>query len=151
MQVKVQVATTAKRLPSPAKLKTWARGALSGLRRKSAAVTLRIVDGRESKQLNTQFRGQHKPTNVLSFNFEPPPGTRSDVLGDVVICAPVVRREAREQNKEERAHWAHMVVHGIMHLRGYDHQNGKDAAAMEAKEARILRRLGFSDPYRLRD
>lgn len=145
-RVNFQFATAAG-MPSRASFGRWARSALGGLRRRSVAVTLRVVGKKESQALNSQFRRKHKPTNVLSFPFAPPPGTRSDLLGDVVICADVVRREAREQGKSERAHWAHMVVHGILHLRGFDHHNSKDAAVMEAKEIRVLRRLGFSDPY----
>lgn len=145
-RLSVQIATTAT-LPSRASLRKWTQAALGGVRRASVAVTVRIVGKRESAALNSQFRHKSGPTNVLSFPFENPPGMRSDLLGDVVICADVVRREAREQGKTERAHWAHMVVHGIMHLRGYDHQNAKDAAVMEAREARILRLLGFPNPY----
>src|SRR5689334_10465030 len=99
------------RLPSRATLAQWARAALAGMRRKHVSVTLRLVGKRESAKLNGQFRRKNKPTNVLSFPFEAPPGTRSDLLGDVAICAEVVRREARDQGKLERAHWAHMVVH----------------------------------------
>lgn len=146
VRVNLQFATAAE-TPSRASLGRWARAALAGLRRQSATVTLRIVGKKESQALNSQFRHKQKPTNVLSFPFTSPPGTRSDLLGDVVICADVVRHEAREQGKHERAHWAHMVVHGIMHLRGFDHQNNKDAAAMEAKEIRVLHRLGFPNPY----
>jgi probable rRNA maturation factor len=138
---------TAAATPSRARLAHWARAALGGLRRRSVSVTIRIVGKKESRALNSRFRHQDKPTNVLSFPFAPPPGTRSDLLGDVVICADVVRREAREQDKAEGAHWAHMVVHGILHLRGYDHLNSKDAAVMEARETRLLRRLGFPNPY----
>lgn len=138
---------TAAAVPSRAQLAQWARAALSGLRRRSVSVTIRIVGKKESQALNSRFRHKEKPTNVLSFPFAPPPRTRSDLLGDVVICADVVRREAREQDKPERAHWAHMVVHGILHLRGYDHEHKRDAAVMEAREIRVLRRLGFSNPY----
>jgi probable rRNA maturation factor len=145
--VSVQVVTTAKGLPSRASLSAWVQAALAGVRRRSVCVTVRIVGKNESKALNSRFRGKQKPTNVLSFPFEAPPGTRSDLLGDVVICADVVRREAREQGKFERAHWAHMVVHGIMHLRGYDHERSREAAVMEARETRVLKTLGFPNPY----
>jgi probable rRNA maturation factor len=147
VHVHVQVATAINKLPSHAVLAGWARAALAGLRRRRVSVTLRLVGKRESAKLNGQFRRKNKPTNVLSFPFEAPPGTHSDLLGDIAICADVVRREAREQGKRERAHWAHMVVHGIMHLRGYDHHDDKDAAVMEAKEIRVLRNLGFPNPY----
>jgi len=145
--VDVQVATAIGGLPSRALLTAWARAALAGMRRRRVSVTLRLVGRSESTKLNGRFRRKHKPTNVLSFPFEAPPGTRSDLLGDVAICAEVVRREARRRGKPERAHWAHMVVHGIMHLRGYDHHDDKQAAVMEAKEARVLRGLGFPNPY----
>jgi probable rRNA maturation factor len=147
LSIDVQVATAIDRLPSRAMFIRWARAALAGMRRKRVSVTLRLVGKRESAKLNGRFRHKHKPTNVLSFPFDAPPGTRSDLLGDVAICAEVVRREAREQGKLEPAHWAHMVVHGIMHLRGYDHHDDKQAAVMEAKEVRVLRSLGFPNPY----
>src|SRR6185436_10109289 len=142
VHVSMQVAVRAKGLPSRSHLVTWARVALAGVRRGSVSVTIRLIGQRESKSLNSRFRGKQKPTNVLSFPFEPPPGTRSNLLGDVVICANVVRREAREQGKDERAHWAHMVVHGIMHLRGYDHESSEEATIMEAREIRALKALG---------
>lgn len=147
VRVDVQVATAVTKLPSRARLAAWASAALVGLRRRSVTVTVRIVGGKESAALNARFRRKDGPTNVLSFSFQAPPRIRSDLLGDVVICADVVRREARLQNKIERAHWAHMVVHGIMHLRGYDHRNRKEAAVMEARETRVLRLLGFPNPY----
>jgi probable rRNA maturation factor len=147
LRVNLQRATAAAGVPSRATLAAWARAALAGVRRHQVAVTIRVVGKNESKSLNSRFRGKQKPTNVLSFPFEPPPGTRSDLLGDVVICADVVRREAGEQGKTARAHWAHMVVHGIMHLRGYDHETSEDAAVMEAREVRVLRALGFPNPY----
>lgn len=147
VHVEVQVATAIDRLPSRAALASWTRAALAGMRRKRISVTLRLIGKRESTKLNGQFRRKNKPTNVLSFPFDAPPGTRSDLLGDVAICADVVRREAQEQGKSERAHWAHMVVHGIMHLRGYDHHDDRQAAVMEAKETRVLRNLGFPNPY----
>jgi len=147
VRVSVQVATAISGLPSHATFGAWARAALAGLRRRSITVTVRIAGRKESATLNSRFRHKAGATNVLSFPFEALPGIRSDLLGDVVICADVVRREAREQGKPERAHWAHMVVHGIMHLRGYDHRNTKEAAVMEAREARVLRGLGFPNPY----
>ena len=111
------------------------------------ALGVRIVAARESAALNRRYRGKSGCTNVLSFPFEAPTGTRSDMLGDLVICAPVVLREARVLRRPAPAHWAHMVVHGILHLRGYDHGNKKDAAVMERREARVLRALGVANPY----
>jgi len=134
-------------LPAKSTLQGWARAALHGLGRRRVALGMRIVGASESASLNHRFRRHHGPTNVLSFPFEAPSGTRSELLGDLVICAPVVRREAQAQHKPLRAHWAHMVVHGILHLRGYDHQRRQDATVMEKKEIRILKELGFTNPY----
>ena len=143
----VQVAAARRGLPRKAVIQRWARAALKGLRRKKVALGVRLVEARESAALNRRYRGKSGCTNVLSFPFEAPAGTRSDVLGDIVICAPVVIREARALRRPAPAHWAHMVVHGILHLRGYDHQHPKDAAVMERREARILRTLGVANPY----
>jgi len=147
LTVSVQYAAARAGLPAKATIAKWAVAALRGTRKKRIAMSVRLVDSRESAMLNRRYRDKPGPTNVLSFPFECPPGARTDVLGDLVICAPVVRREARQQGKAERAHWAHMVVHGILHLRGYDHKNRKDAANMETLEIRILKGLGFPDPY----
>jgi probable rRNA maturation factor len=134
-------------LPADSSLRRWALTALKGLRRRRVALGLRIVGDAESAALNNRFRRKSYPTNVLSFPFEAPPGTRSDILGDLVICAPVVRREARVQRKPVNAHWAHMVVHGILHLRGYNHWKRQDAAVMEKMEIRLLKELGYANPY----
>jgi probable rRNA maturation factor len=100
------------------------------------ALTLRIVDGREARRLNRTFRKKSRATNVLTFD-----------TGDVVLCHPVIRREARAQGKSVAAHYAHLVVHGVLHLRGYDHEKKRDAARMEAREIRILRCIGIGNPY----
>ncbi|MBI3570450.1 MAG: rRNA maturation RNase YbeY [Gammaproteobacteria bacterium] len=147
LQLSVQYGAARAGLPAKATLQRWARAALRGLGRQHIALGVRIVGAPESASLNHRFRRRHGPTNVLSFPFEAPSGTRGELLGDLVICAPVVRREAREQQKPLRAHWAHMVVHGILHLRGYDHQRRRDATVMEKKEIRILEELGFTNPY----
>ena len=128
-------------VPSSARLKAWARAAVAT---DLGELTLRIVGQRESRALNRKFRGKDRPTNVLSFPYEEP-GT----LGDVVLCAPVVNREAKEQGKPVAAHWAHMVVHGVLHLRGFDHIRAGDAKVMESRERAILARLSFPDPYEL--
>jgi probable rRNA maturation factor len=116
-------------------------------------MTIRIVGANESRHLNRTYRGKDKPTNVLSFPADVPrmgdgphdgPG---GVLGDLAICAPIVAREAREQGKSPRAHWAHMVVHGVLHLLGYDHENDRDAQAMESREVKILSHFGYANPY----
>jgi probable rRNA maturation factor len=147
LQLSVQYGAARSGLPAKSSLQRWASAALHGLGRRRVALGVRIVGVAESVDLNRRFRRKHGPTNVLSFPFEAPSGTRSEVLGDLVICAPVVRREARAQRKPARAHWAHMVVHGILHLRGYDHMNRRDATVMEKKEIRILKELGFANPY----
>jgi probable rRNA maturation factor len=146
LQLSVQYGAARAGLPAKSSLQRWANAALRGVGR-GVALGVRIVGAAESAELNRRFRRKHGPTNVLSFPFEAPSGTRSEVLGDLVICAPVVRREARAQRKPERAHWAHMVVHGILHLRGYDHLNRRDATVMEKREIRILKELGFANPY----
>ena len=133
-------------LPDVRQLQAWSRAAMqapSGV----VELTIRVVGEDESAQLNETYRGRSGPTNVLSFPFEVPDGVASALLGDLVICAPVVAREAAAQGKSVAAHWAHMVVHGCLHLQGYDHQTDADAEAMEALETRILASLGFSDPY----
>jgi probable rRNA maturation factor len=147
LRLSLQYGTDRAGLPATSTIRRWARAALHGMIRSRLALGVRIVGAAESATLNRRFRRRRGPTNVLSFPFEPPSGLRSDLLGDLVICAPVVRREARQQQKPLRAHWAHMVVHGILHLRGYDHRKRHDATVMEKKEIRILRDLGFANPY----
>jgi probable rRNA maturation factor len=112
-----------------------------------AEVTVRLVDEPESQQLNRDYRGKDKPTNVLSFPFEAPPGIDLDLLGDLIICKQVVEREAIEQNKLLMSHWAHMVVHGCLHLLGYDHLEDQEAEEMESLETEIMESMGYSDPY----
>jgi probable rRNA maturation factor len=145
--VAVQRATRAAGVPSAARLTRWARAALGRTAR--GELTVRVVARRESAALNSRYRGKRGPTNVLSFPGEPGAAKSRELLplGDVVICASVVAREAREQGKTLKAHWAHMVIHGTLHLQGYDHENARDAAAMEARERALLRALGFPDPY----
>ena len=112
-------------------------------------ITVRIVDEAEMAELNERYRHKIGSTNILSFPFEAPPGMECNLLGDLVIAAPVVQREAREQGKTENAHWAHMIVHGTLHLLGYDHQQPVEAEAMEAREISILQQLGYANPYLL--
>ena len=133
-------------LPEAEKTERWVNAVLKG-RRDEAQLTVRIVDEEESRMLNETYRHQKGPTNVLSFPFEPQEHLALPLLGDVVICAQVVAREAREQNKQVEAHWAHMVVHGVLHLLGYDHLHPEQADKMEAVEIGILDQLGFPDPY----
>ena len=149
----LQAACEAEDLPAQVDFERWVAAALQG-RRARAEITLRIVGEAESRSLNRIWRGRDRATNVLSFGAGPaedlPPPLRGAALGDLVLCAPLVRREAREQGKEPAAHWAHLVVHGTLHLLGYDHAEPESAEAMEALETGILVRLGFADPYRLR-
>ena len=133
-------------LPDKPAILRWARAALADVAAGEVELGVRIVDEDESAALNTRYRGKSGPTNVLSFSYAEPPFT-GGFLGDLVICAPVVAREAVVQGKTAEAHWAHMVVHGIMHLRGYDHLEPGEAAVMEGLEADIMERLGFADPY----
>jgi probable rRNA maturation factor len=144
----VQYAVEMPDLPQREQLRAWARAVLQASGR-SGALAIRIVDEAESAALNQQWRGKHGPTNVLSFAMELPAGVPVAELGDVVICAPVVAREAAQQHKAVDAHWAHMVVHGMLHLLGHDHQDEPDAMRMERLEAEILEGLGFDDPYRI--
>lgn len=144
----VQRASKASDIPSDTHLRRWARAALADLGG-SHELTVRIVDANESAALNTEYRHKHGPTNVLSFPFGAPPGLRTRLLGDLVVCADVVRREAREQGKPPLAHWAHMIVHGVLHLRGFDHLTDADARVMETLETEILARLGYPNPYEL--
>lgn len=141
--ISVQRAVAAAGVPAPASLRHWARAALTG---EAGELNIRIVDNDESRTLNRQYRGKDKPTNVLSFQGEAELESLP-LIGDLVICAPVVAREALEQGKTARAHWAHMVVHGCLHLLGHDHENERDAQRMEALETLILQGLGFADPY----
>ena len=138
MKLRVQRASRAVHVPSDAALRRWARAALS----KQANVTVRYVAEAEGRRLNREFRGKDHATNVLTFAYGSAP-----LEGDIVICAPVVAREAREQGKEVRAHHAHLLVHGLLHLQGHDHERGGEAVEMERRERAILRRLGFADPY----
>ena len=147
LRLDLQIASRLPRLPGRAAIRRWAAAALADGGGRPFALTVRIVDEAEGAALNEPYRRKPGATNVLSFGYEPAPGLEPGALGDIVICAPVVRREARAQGKAEAAHWAHMVVHGIMHLRGYDHVRQRDAAVMEAAESVIITRLGFPDPY----
>lgn len=136
------------RCPSAVQFRRWARAALTG-HKTEVELCIRIATAAESRRLNAEYRGQDKPTNVLSFSTTAPIPTKLSSLGDLVICAQVVAREAREQGKPAEAHWAHMTVHGVLHLLGYDHQKKTEAGRMEALERKILARLGYPDPYEL--
>ncbi|HXR91227.1 MAG TPA: rRNA maturation RNase YbeY [Steroidobacteraceae bacterium] len=136
--------------PPRAEIAKWASLAL-GRRAAGREMGVRVVGPAESRRLNSRYRGKDQPTNVLSFPVAPLPGTPACLarpLGDLVICPQVLRTEAREQRKTLRAHWAHLVVHGVLHLIGYDHEREAEASRMEQREISVLRRLGFANPYR---
>jgi len=146
LRIAVQYACARRAVPAAVSLRRFAAAALHG-RTNIPALTIRVVDGRESARLNSTYRGKTGPTNVLSFPYQVPPQVARDTLGDLVICAPVVVREARVQGKSPRAHWAHMVVHGVLHLLGHDHIKLRAARRMEGLEKSILADLGYADPY----
>ena len=147
LKVNIEYASSEPLVPKRNTIVQWAQAAMEGYAQDGVEVGVRIVDEEEIVELNRRFRCKPEPTNVLSFPFEDPPGVHTKLLGDVVICAPIICREAHTRGAQASAHWAHMLVHGIMHLRGYDHQTPTEADAMESMEARILERLGFPNPY----
>ena len=133
-------------LPTAEQIEQWATAAVQP-QSDEVEITVRIVDEAESHELNLNYRGKDRPTNVLSFPFECPDEVELPLLGDLVICRQVVEREAQEQDKPVMAHWAHMVVHGSLHLLGYDHIEDDEAEEMESLETQIMTGLGFADPY----
>lgn len=146
LELDLQQATEATRLPAHEDFERWIRLAL-GDRLDDTELTIRLVDREESRVLNRDYRGKDSATNVLSFPFEAPPGIELNLLGDLVICVPVVVEEADAQHKPLDHHWAHLVIHGILHLLGHDHQNEPQGEAMEALETELLQTLGIPDPY----
>jgi probable rRNA maturation factor len=160
-EIAIQFATGRKGVPGPLSLRRWAEAAVRQIPvtkqlrkplREGSAVSIRVVGAAESRRLNAAWRGKDKPTNVLSFpsglaSNQQPSASAPYPLGDLVICAPVVAREAREQGKTLHAHWAHMVVHGVLHLLGYDHEIDRDAEFMEAREVSLLATFGHPNPY----
>ena len=141
IDVTVQFISAEPSVPTESELLYWAGSALDG---KEGEVTIRITDEDEMRSLNNRWRNIDEPTNVLSFPLH---DAGAPLLGDIVVCAPVLRREAVQQAKSLDAHWAHIIIHGILHLMGYDHINEKDAEIMETKETALLQDLGFPDPY----
>lgn len=139
LSLSVQYASNAPDLPTRVQVRRWAKSALEG----TATVTVRFVDAIEGRALNAEFRGKDYATNVLTFVYD----DDEPRAGDIVLCAPVVRREADAQGKPVAAHYAHLVVHGMLHLQGFDHERPADAAVMEARETAILARLSLPDPY----
>jgi probable rRNA maturation factor len=147
--IDIQYAISAEGLPSATQLRQWLRLALQD-RAADAELTLRIVDEAEITALNYRYRGKDGTTNVLSFPYQPLPGVESGLLGDIVICAPVVAQEAVAQSRSLEEHWAHVTIHGVLHLLGYDHQQAEEAGEMERLEAQLLGQIGFADPYQPR-
>lgn len=139
-RITVQKAATARNVPTASRIRQWARAALAA----DAQITIRVVGQAEGRMLNRCYRRRDYATNVLTFVFRDTP----PYAGDLALCAPVITREARAQRKTVAAHYAHMVVHGVLHLQGYDHENEKDAAAMERRERDLLALFGYPDPYR---
>jgi probable rRNA maturation factor len=138
--VNVQIASGIAKIPPATNLRRWALAALGS----RAEITVRVVDGREGRALNHRYRRKDYATNVLSFIYD---SAGRETRGDIVLCAPVVAREARIQQKTVDAHYAHLTIHGVLHLRGYDHDTNAGARIMENRERRVLRGLGFPDPY----
>lgn len=134
-------------VPAPRLIAQWVQASAAGRVRKAMELSLRVVGAAEGRALNRRYRGRDYATNVLSFEVPREIRQRDRLLGDLVICAPVVARESRQQGKSLRAHWAHLVVHGTLHLLGYDHERKRDAQRMERREVRLLRGLGYRNPY----
>lgn len=151
--IDLQVATDVDNLPSLAQFELWTQLVFTEINHPGGEMAIRIVDETESQELNATYRHKDAPTNVLSFIFEIPPGIPEGAyepqLGDLVICSSVVSRESKEQSKPVFDHWAHLVIHGTLHLLGYDHIDEDDAHEMELLETRILCKLNINDPYNI--
>ncbi len=145
LDIAVQNATSFTPVPTHQQFARWASAALD--KHGDAELLIRLVDRQESRQLNAQYGHKNKATNVLSFPADLPEEFGLALLGDIVICAPMVAEEAQGQHKTTQAHWAHLTIHSILHLLGHDHQAEKEASAMESLETKILQSLGFPDPY----
>ncbi len=148
-ELDVQYATTSSDLPTVEQFQLWVDHALNFMHysKSSPELTVRLVDLDEGRELNKQWRHRDYATNVLSFPFECPPGVPLNLLGDIVLCAPVVAQEAHEQGKILQAHWAHLVIHGVLHLLGYDHLSDDEAEKMETLEIEILQYFNYPNPY----
>ncbi|CAA9889952.1 putative metal-dependent hydrolase [Candidatus Methylobacter favarea] len=145
-QIAIQTIYKSEDQPGRRQIQRWVDAVLAGSRKTHSCV-IRIVNEQESARLNQQYRHKQGPTNILSFPVEVPNGIELDLLGDLVICAPLVKKEALEQQKLLAHHWAHMIVHGVLHLLGYDHIDENEAEQMENKEIAILKKLKISNPY----
>ena len=148
MDVDLDIQREVEGLPKDQELVKWVKEVLTLEQHGDTELTIRFVSEEESAELNNQYRNKQNSTNILSFPFEMPDEVELNLLGDLVVCSDVVKKEAAEQQKEELAHWAHMIVHGTLHLLGYDHLTDTEASIMETKEIKILSQLGYSDPYR---
>ncbi|KGJ93000.1 rRNA maturation RNase YbeY [Colwellia psychrerythraea] len=149
-EIDLQIACAPTELPTKEQFQLWVDAALAEVSNEpnqEFELTIRLVNNEESQQLNNQYRGKDKPTNVLSFPFEVPDGVELNLLGDLIICIEVMKQEAQEQNKALFDHWAHLVIHGCLHLVGFDHISESEALEMETIETSILNKLGISDPY----
>lgn len=146
-QIDIESNSSSAAIPTSTMLESWIAAALQSQNLEEAEVSLYIVDEAESQELNNQYRGKNRPTNVLSFPADIPEEVGIPLLGDLVVCAPVVEREAQEQGKTLDAHWAHMLVHGSLHLLGFDHIEDAEAETMEQLETEIITGLGFPAPY----
>ncbi len=144
--IEIQTIFSSDGQPDQQQIQQWVDAALSDFDQ-DTEIVVRIVDEKEISELNEQYRHKHGPTNILSFPVEVPEGIELDLLGDLVICAPVMEKEAREQNKALADHWAHIIVHGVLHLLGYDHLDEAEAELMENKEITILKTLSIQNPY----
>ncbi|MGB5765336.1 MAG: rRNA maturation RNase YbeY [Arenicellales bacterium] len=147
LKIDLQIAVPAQQTPTKDMFQSWADAAANACGCNNKELTIRIADEIEVSELNSRYRHKTGATNVLSFPFEDPPGVVTDILGDLVICAPVVQREADEQDKIVEAHWAHMLIHGVLHLCGYDHIDTDQAIEMETLETSIITGLGYLPPY----
>jgi len=147
LKINLQLVIDDEKIPDETQLLQWANAAAAACQCSELELTIRVTDIEESAELNNRYRHKTGPTNVLSFPFEDPPGIETGILGDLVICAPVVQREADEQNKLLNEHWAHMLVHGVLHLCGYDHTDKSGTDEMESLETRIITGLDFPPPY----
>ena len=145
IELEIQNVTSFRPVPGDEQFRLWVEAALQGAA--EAVLTLRLVDDGESRKLNERYRGKNRPTNVLSFPADLPEELGIPLLGDIVICAPLVGAEAEAQQKPVQSHWAHLTIHGVLHLLGYDHQEKKAAEEMEALEADLLHSLGIRNPY----
>ncbi len=144
--IEIQTIFNSKGQPDQEHIQQWVDAALEGFNQ-DTEIVVRIVDEQESAELNEQYRHKSGPTNILSFPVEIPEGIELNLLGDLVVCAPVLEKEALEQHKTLTDHWAHIIVHGVLHLLGYDHLDDEEAELMENKEIAILKQLTIKNPY----